>query len=124
MKLKKYSLAIFYLSKAIKFLEKTNDKYLVHPSAQKNAKMNPNETINNAASQKSHEIIYNYGLALYKIGKYYEAFKCFEKVSMGVISQNPKLWYYMGLCSLNLNKDLYTKNMQSQSEVYHEKLGY
>ena len=124
MKLKKYNMAIFYLSKAVKFLERSNDKHLIHPNIQKNNKINPNENLNNAASQKSHEIIYNYGLALFKSGKYYEAFKCFEKVSLGVVSQNPKLWYYMSLCALNLNKDLYAKNLQNQSEVYHEKLGY
>ena len=124
MKLKKYNMAIFYLSKAVKFLERSNDKHLIHPNIQKNAKINPNENLNNLASQKSHEIIYNYGLALFKSGKYYEAFKCFEKVSLGVVSQNPKLWYYMSLCALNLNKDLYAKNLKSQSDVFHEKLGY
>ena len=64
------------------------------------------------------------GLALYRSGKYNEAFKCFEKVSIGVLSQNPKLWYYMSLCSLNINKDLYEKNKDRQSETYHQILGY
>ena len=107
MKMKKYNMAIFYLSKAVKFLEKSNDKTLQHPHIQKNTKINPNENINHLASQKTHEIVFNYGLALYKSGKYLEAFKCFERVSIGVISQNPKLWYYMSLCALNINKSLY-----------------
>jgi len=113
MKLKKYNMAILYLSKAIKFLEKSNDKYLIHPNFQKNAKMNPNESLNNCVSQKSHEIFYNMGLALFKSGKYFEAFRCFEKVSLGVINHNPQLWYYMAQCSLNLNKDIYAKNLQA-----------
>jgi len=31
LKLKKYNLAIYYLSKAVKFLDKSNDKHLTHP---------------------------------------------------------------------------------------------
>ena len=85
MKLKKYNMAIYYLSKAVKFLDKSNDKYLNNPNISKNAKINPNENLGTAASQKSHEIIFNYGLALFKSNKYYEAFKCFEKVSLGVL---------------------------------------
>ena len=56
---------------------------------------------------KTYEIIYNYGLALFKSGKLLEAFKCFEKVSLGICGHNPKLWFYMGLCSLSLNKQTY-----------------
>tara|TARA_B110001450_G_scaffold221715_1_gene217894 strand:- start:195 stop:470 length:276 start_codon:yes stop_codon:yes gene_type:complete len=45
---------------------------------------------------------------------------------MGVISHNPKLWYYMSLCTLNINKNLYQQSEEtaSHSEVYHQKLGY
>lgn len=50
MKLKKYNMAIFYLSKALKFLERSNDKFLIHPQVQKIAKLNPNENINNLSS--------------------------------------------------------------------------
>jgi len=32
MKLKKYNMAIYYLSKAVKFLDKSNDKYLNNPN--------------------------------------------------------------------------------------------
>lgn len=63
-------------------------------------------------------------MALFKSGKYLEAFKVFEKVSFGMCSNNPKLWYYMGLCSLNLNKQLYEENNTSQSDLYHQKIGY
>ena len=82
--------------------------------------------MNHLSSQKTHEIVFNYGLALYKSGKYLEAFKCFERVSIGVISQNPKLWYYMSLCALNINKSLYSQSEEtmSHSEVFHQKLGY
>jgi hypothetical protein len=48
--MKKYNMAIFYLSKAVKFLEKSNDKCLQHPNISKNTKINPNENINNMAS--------------------------------------------------------------------------
>lgn len=118
-------MAIYYLSKAVKFLEKSNDKTLTHPNQVKgDQSINPNENLNNSTSQKSHEIIFNYGLALFKSQKYYEAFKCFEKVSLGIMKQNPKLWYYMSLCSLYINKDLYQRQDDSESEVYHHKQGY
>ena len=44
------------------------------------------------------------GLALFKTGKYEKAYRCFERASLGNVSQNPKLWYYMSLCALNINK--------------------
>ena len=124
MKLKKYNMAIYYLSKAVKFLERSNDKTLTHPSLAKNPKINPNEHLNNTSSQKSYEIIFNYGLALFKSGKHYEAFKCFEKVSLGLLKQNPKLWYYMSLCCLKLNKDLFQQTSEAQSTTFQSKLGY
>jgi len=106
LKLKKYKLAIYYLSKAVKFLEKSKENSLSTHSLAKEP-VNPNENINNSASQKSYEIVFNYGLALFKSQKYFEAFRCFEKVSLGVLKQNPKLWYYMSLCALQTNKDLW-----------------
>ena len=54
------------------------------------------------SSQKTSEILYNYGLALYKVGKYDEAFRCFEK-SSHTLKHHPRLWYYMGLSTLHLN---------------------
>ena len=36
LKMKKYNMAIYYLSKAVKFLEKSNDKFLAHPTNLKN----------------------------------------------------------------------------------------
>ncbi len=64
------------------------------------------------------------GMALFKTEKYEKAFKCFEKVSMGPVSQNPKLWYFMGLCAINLNRSRYEQTVQSaQSDVFYEKLG-
>lgn len=83
LKLKKYSMAVYYLSKAVKFLEKSNDKTVTNPVYAKLSKINPNETLSNTASQKSYEIVFNYGLALFKSEKYWEAFKCFDKVSLG-----------------------------------------
>ena len=62
MKLKKYKMAIYYLSKAVKFLEKSNDKVMVNNASMtvnnqqiKGAtnplqKINPNENLNNSAS--------------------------------------------------------------------------
>ena len=85
MKLKKYNMAIYYLSKAVKFLERSNDKFIHNSFAHKAQKLNPNEQMSNTSSQKSYEIIFNYGLALFKSEKYHEAFKCFEKVSLGVL---------------------------------------
>lgn len=67
--MKKYNMAVYYFSKAVKFLEKSNDKLVTITK-----KINPNEHLGNLASQKTHEIVYNYGLAFYKSGKFYEAF--------------------------------------------------
>jgi hypothetical protein len=50
LKLKKYNMAIYYLSKAVKFLEKSNDKNIASPVVMKQAKINPNETIGNSIS--------------------------------------------------------------------------
>ena len=124
MKLKKYNMAIYYFSKAVKFLEKSNDKFVSNGQGGAQSMTNPNEHLCNLSTQKSYEIIFNYGLALYKSGKYYEAFKCFEKVSLGVCNNNPKLWYYMSLCTLKINKEMYQKNNTSQSDLYHTKIGY
>ena len=124
MKLKKYSMAIFYFSKAVKYLEKSNDKNIQQPNLAKANKINPNEQISNSTSQKTQEIVFNYGLALFKSEKYYEAFKCFEKVSLGVLKKNPKLWYYMSLCALKLNKQIYLELEGSESHTYHSKIGF
>ena len=44
-------MAIYYLSKAVKYLEKSNEKTLASvPSNNPNAKVNPNENINNLSS--------------------------------------------------------------------------
>lgn len=40
------------------------------------------------------------------------------------MKQNPKLWYYMALCAINLNKELFQQNDKSESDVYHQQLGY
>lgn len=114
-------MAIYYLSKAVKFLEKSNNRQLSNSGISKLTKINPNESLSNTSSQKSYEIVFNYGLALFKSEKYFEAFKCFEKVSLGVLKQNPKLWYYMGLCALNINKNMFVQQSEAQSEVYHTK---
>ena len=124
LKLKKYKMAVYYLSKAIKFLEKSNDKMTSNVNIQTTQTLNPNENVGNSVTQKSYEIVFNYGLALYKSQKYYEAFKCFEKVSLGAMKQNPKLWYYMGLCAISLNKELYLQSDKAESDVYHHQLGY
>lgn len=73
----KYNLAIFYFSKALKFIEKNQTGY----PQQQTDKENPNQHISMLHSQKTSEILYNYGLALYKVQRYEEAFRCFEKAS-------------------------------------------
>jgi len=87
LKLQKYSLAIFYFSKALKFLEKT----LNGQPATVFEKENPNDFISNLSAQKTPEILYNYGIvslviikyikALFKSNRLEEAFRCFEKAS-------------------------------------------
>lgn len=106
MRLGKFSMASYYLSKSLKFTEKSHDKSMANPSITKATKLNPNEHVNNHSSQKTQEILFNYALSLSKNKKYYQAFKCFEKISLGVCSHNPKIWYHMGLCAIELNKEL------------------
>jgi len=124
VRMKRYAMATMYLSKALKFTEKSDDKYMAHPAMAKGAKVNPNEFVNNQASQKTQEILYNFAVSLYKSKKYHEAFKCFEKLTLGVVASNPKLWYHMGCCAMHLNKQIFEQQETSQSDVYHSKLGY
>jgi hypothetical protein len=56
-------------------------------------------------SQRACEILYNFGIALYKDKKYLQAFRNFEKSSHQQRG-NPKLWYYMGLSVLYYNKEM------------------
>ena len=67
--------------------------------------MTPHEYISSLNSQRAAEILYNFGLALYKEKKYLQAFKNFEKASCA-LRGNPKLWYYLGLSVLHLNKQV------------------
>ena len=65
----------------------------------------PHEYISSLNSQRAAEILYNFGLALFKEKKYLQAFKNFEKAS-SALRGNPKLWYYLGLSVLHLNKQV------------------
>ena len=65
----------------------------------------PHEYLSSLNSQRAAEILYNFGLALYKEKKYLQAFKNFEKASNS-LRGNPKLWYYLGLSVLHLNKQV------------------
>ncbi len=58
IKLEKYSMAVFYLSKALRFLEKNQSGI---PNQQFD-KGNPNDNISHLSSQKHSEILYNYGI--------------------------------------------------------------
>lgn len=63
----------------------------------------PHEYMSNLNSQRAPEVLYNFGLALFKDKKYVQAFQTFEKAS-NALRGNPRLWYYMGLSVLHLNK--------------------
>ncbi len=69
------------------------------------ADTSPHEYLSSLNSQRAAEILYNFGLALYKEKKYLQAFKNFEKAS-NALRGNPKLWYYLGLSVLHLNKQV------------------
>jgi hypothetical protein len=58
LKLQKYNLAMFYFSKALKFLDKSGNG---QPN-QTIEKENPSEFISTLSGQKTPEILYNYGL--------------------------------------------------------------
>eukprot|EP00347_Sterkiella_histriomuscorum_P018969 403343469 len=121
LKLQKYSLAIFYFSKALKYVEKSQNG---QPSLQ-NDSDNPNEHISHLNTQKISEILYNYGIALFKVGKFEEAFRSFEKASHS-LRHHPRLWYYMGQASLSLNQQLYQESLSSQyqSDVFYKAMGF
>ena len=99
LKLQKYSLAIFYFSKALKFLEKT----LNGQPATVFEKENPNDFISNLSAQKTPEILYNYGIvspfiikyikALFKSNRLEEAFRCFEKASPA-LKHHPRVNFF------------------------------
>lgn len=65
----------------------------------------PHEYLSSLNSQRASEILFNFGLALYKEKKYMQAFRNFEKAS-NALRGNPKLWYYLGLSVMNLNKQV------------------
>ena len=121
LKMHKYSLAIFYFSKALKFLEKSQ----VGIPNQPYDKESPPEYISNLSAQKTSEILYNYGLALYKVNRLEEAFRCFEKASHS-LKHHPRLWYYMGLSALNLNskKQQETLNLNYDSDVFYRTVSW
>lgn len=73
----------------------------------------PHEYISSLNSQRAAEILYNFGLALFKEKKYLQAFKNFEKASNS-LRGNPKLWYYLGLSVLHLNKQVEQSLNQTQ----------
>ena len=84
----------------------------------------PHEYISNLNSQRSAEILYNFGLALFKDKKYLQAFRNFEKAS-NQLKGNPKLWYYLGLSVMHLNKEIeQTINKKRESETFREKYGF
>lgn len=87
LKLQKYNLAIFYFSKALKFLEKSQNGQIQQPY---DAKESPLDYISNLSSQKTPEILYNYGLALFKSSRFEEAFRCFEKASF-TLKHHPRV---------------------------------
>ena len=70
------------------------------------------------------------GISLYKDGntadKLDQAFHCFEKVT-NALKCNPKLWYYMALTVIKINKqveeEIAARN-QKFSDIYTTKFGY
>ena len=79
LKLKKYALAVSYFSRAISCVQKQGDPH-----------------------SKTSEILYNYGIALYNIGDYQKAFTCFERAA-AMLRMKPRVWYYMGLCCVQIH---------------------
>ena len=84
----------------------------------------PHEYITNLNSQKSAEILYNFGLALFKDKKYQQAFRNFEKASHQ-LKGNPKIWYYLGLSVMHINKEVEQSiNEDRESDLYRSKFGF
>jgi len=86
--------------------------------------LTPHEFVSNLASQRSPEILFNLGLAFYKDKKWDQAFRAFEK-SSHCLKNNPRLWYYMGVSVVYLNKDLQqAAGENNNSNMYYNKHGY
>lgn len=69
------------------------------------------------------------GISLYKDGNTIEkldnAFHCFEKTS-NALKGNPKLWYYMALTVIKMNRQLRESlpYNNAESDVFNDKFGY
>lgn len=83
----------------------TSKQHAADRQAAEPADTSPHEYITNLNSQRAAEILYNFGLALFKEKKYFQAIQNFEKASNS-LRGNPKLWYYLGLSVLHLNKEI------------------
>jgi len=121
MKLRKYRMSALYYQKALKYLHAYEDR-----KVQVKRTQNHCEEVSSFATQKQHEILFNLGVTLYKSGKHLEAFRSFEKVSIGPVSSNPKLWFYMGLCTVALNGEIAKggSDSQTENEVFFKKIGF
>lgn len=148
LRLRKFKMASLYFSKAIKFLEisqtttpnisnaqSSEQKTVTLPWGESFAQpmtqgQSPHEHVGNTSSQHSIEILFNMGIALYKDGntvdKLDQAFRCFEKVS-NALKNNPKLWYYMALTVIKINKQIQealSVKSQQCSDIFSNKFGY
>lgn len=115
-------MAVMYLSKALKYLDK-NSNNIATQNLQKDS--NPTDFVSHLSSQKTSEILFNYGVSLYKSKKYEEAFRCLEK-SSGLLRNTPIVWYYMGLSCLHFNEEKKQEQLKKsqQSDVYYHTVNF
>lgn len=132
LRFRKYALAQFQFSKALKFLECAQTTTQQVPGSTtvwgenftQPAQASPHTATSNTHGQKSIEVLFNMGLACYKDRKYEQAFRLFEKVSHAQKS-NPQLWYYMGLSVMHFNLQKQSAQARaSETDTYTHKGGY
>lgn len=142
--MRKFKMANVYFSKALRFLEVSqtvtpnlnqNDNKSQLPwqevmtQPQLSGTQSQHEQLGNTTSQHTIEILFNMGISLYKDGNTIEklenAFHCFEKTS-NALKGNPKLWYYMALTVIKMNRQLreLLPTKEAESDVFQGKFGF
>lgn len=118
LNLKKYGLAAFFFSKALKYLSldgKQNTSELKSPF----------KFISNHTTQKRAEVMYNLGLAFYKLKEYKKCMNYLREV-LKINCNKFSAWFWMGVCCvkyycITLEKTSLEKN---ENDVYNTKFNF
>lgn len=114
---KKYSLAAYFLSKAL--------KYLSLDGKQSTKQDMSSSFISNHTTQKRAEIMHNLGLAFYKLQEYEKCMNCFSEASE-LYSDKYSMWFWMGVCCVKHYMTLVEKTSLELNDngIYRSKFNY